>query len=193
MPPTVADLERAFRTYFEEMDRCAKFKCFWALLHMAVALPDVCAALQSNSGEAGDGGPYRAWCKDNFAGHFLSPNDRYGIRCALLHQGRTTPTGGGYGSYSFVQPSPSGSIVHNWVTPRERNITLDVGEMAQDTRAAMRTWFAKIQIPANARRLANVERHLLHLAREKAKSFTPPPPLPLGTLMNTTFSSTSTG
>src|ERR1700730_8909927 len=137
MPLTMADLESAFATYFDEMDRCQRYKCYWALLHMVVALPDICSALQSANGDAGSGGPYRAWCKENFVGKFLSPDDRYGIRCALLHQGRTTPAGGSYHSYSFVQPDPSGGEAHNWVTPEERNMTLDVGAMARDTRTAM--------------------------------------------------------
>jgi hypothetical protein len=188
MPLTIADLEAAFTTYFEEMARCEQSKCYWALLHMLVALPDICAALQSASGDAGDGGPYRAWCKDNFAGSYLSPDDRYGIRCALLHQGRTTAPGGRYLSYSFVQPSASGSVVHNWVTPGDRNITLDVGEMARDTKAAMRSWFQRLQLPGNKARLTYVERHLPHLARERPKRFLTPPP---GIGIDTTFSSTS--
>jgi hypothetical protein len=186
MPSTEADLESAFRTYFEEIERCKKHKCYWALLHMIVTLPDICAALQSDSGDAGNGGPYRAWCKDNFVGNYLTPEDRYGIRCALLHQGRTIPTGGRYASYSFVQPSPSGEIAHNLVTPGERNMTLDVGEMARDTEAAMLTWFKRLQLPGSAQRLANVERHLPGLAREKPKTFTPPTAISV----NTTFSST---
>src|SRR5262245_25330725 len=189
MPPTEADLENAFRAYFDEMDRCKKHKCYWALLHIVVALPDICAALQSNTGDAGDGGPYRAWCKNNFSRSYLSSEDRYQIRCALLHQGRTIPRGGRYRSYSFVQPSPSGEIAHNLVTPGEGNMTLDVGEMARDTKTAMVTWFKRLQRPENASPLANVERHLPYLAREKPKSFPPSTVISV----NTTFSSTSTG
>lgn len=184
MPPTVAELEQTFKTYFEELDRCESTKCYWALLHVVVALPDVCAALESTAGDAGNGGPYRAWCKEHFTGRYLTPDDRYAIRCALLHQGRTTPDRGTWLSYSFVQPSPSGQRVHNWVTPSERNITLDVGEMASETKHAMRNWFLKLQLPINATRAANVQKHLPHLAHEKPKTGVPG--------INQTFSSTST-
>ena len=166
---SVAEIEQAFQTYFDEMERCARAKCYWALLHIVVVLPDICAALQSANGDAGNGGPYQGWYKENFSGNYLSPVDRYKIRCALLHQGRTVVPSGSYASYSFIQPATSGSIAHNWVTPSERNMTLDVGEMARDTRAAMRTWFTKLQLPANATKLANVQRHLPLLAREKPK------------------------
>lgn len=185
MSLTTADLERGFKTYFEEMDRCREAKCYWALLHVVVMLPDVCAALESESGEAGGGGPYIAWSKANFTGHYLSAADRYEIRCALLHQGRTTVDAGRFASYSFVQPSASGEVAHNWVTPEDRNITLDVGEMARDTTAAIRSWFEKLQLPENSRKLKNVERHLHWLAKEKPKT------LP-GLSIDRTFSSTST-
>jgi hypothetical protein len=185
MPLTTADLESAFKTYFDEIDRCISRKCYWALLHVVVVLPDVCAALESDRGEAGSGGPYMAWCKANFTGRYLSAADRYEIRCALLHQGRTTVNTGRFVSYSFVQPFASNTSVHNWVTPNERNITLDVGEMARETKSAIRIWFEKLRQPAYARKSANVERHLRWLAREKPKTMP-------GLLGTTTFSSTST-
>src|SRR5262245_34573615 len=167
---TVAELETAFKTYFDEMDRCETLKCYWALLHMIVALPDICAALESKTGDAGNGGLYRAWCKQNFRKGALSGEDRYLIRCALLHQGRTIPAAGrgSYASYSFIQPGPSGATAHNWVSDG-RNITLDVGEMARDTRTAMKTWFDKLPNLPNAEKRANVVRNLRHLAKEKPK------------------------
>jgi len=185
---TAADLERAFKTYFDEIGRCTASKCYWALLHLVVVLPDICAALESPTGDSGSGGPYRAWCKENFAGGYLSAEDRYEIRCSLLHQGRTTVSRGRYASYSFVQPSPSGHITHNWVTNSERNITLDVGELARETISAMRTWFLKLLLPINRTRLANVQRNLPALAHEKPKTLSIPSGL--GALVNRTYSST---
>ena len=46
---TAADLERAFSVYFTEMESCEKAECYWALLHLAVILPDVCGALEFGS------------------------------------------------------------------------------------------------------------------------------------------------
>lgn len=185
---TAADLERAFKTYFDEIDRCISSKCYWALLHLVVVLPDICAALESPTGDAGSGGPYRAWCKENFAGGYLSAEDRYEIRCCLLHQGRTTVNRGRYTSYSFVQPSPSGGVAHNWVTESERNITLDVGQLARETVSAMRTWFLKVLLPINGARLENVKRNLPALAREKPKALSIS--TGLGASVNRTYSST---
>src|SRR5262249_48212310 len=39
------ELERAFALYFDEIARCRASGLYLALLHLLVALPDVCAAL----------------------------------------------------------------------------------------------------------------------------------------------------
>ncbi len=183
----VDEMEDAFKTYFEEMDRCVTAKCYWALLHMVVVMPDICAALESDDGEADDG-RYRNWCKRYLSTRkFLSPDDWHEIRCALLHQGRTVPKRGRYGSYSFVQPAPSGDVVHNWVAD-DRNITLDVGEMAREMKAAIRSWFIDLQDPTKKSALDNVRKHLPWLAREKPKIILGGP-----SITGTNFSSTSSG
>jgi hypothetical protein len=42
---TLADLEQAFKVHFDEMEKCEDKKCYWALLHLVVILPDICGAL----------------------------------------------------------------------------------------------------------------------------------------------------
>jgi hypothetical protein len=86
---TSAELEQAFSVYLIEMDRCEKANCFWALLHLAVIMPDVCGALEFGSA-TGIGKRYTDWCAANFPkSPKLTPADRYQIRCALLHEGST--------------------------------------------------------------------------------------------------------
>jgi hypothetical protein len=46
---TAADLEQAFSVYFTEMESCENAGCYWALLHLAVILPDVCGAFEFGS------------------------------------------------------------------------------------------------------------------------------------------------
>ncbi len=89
---TAEELERAFSTYVEEINRCLVTKCHWALLHILVILPDICAALESCDGKT-DGGRYRNWCKRYFPDdRRFTPGDRYAIRCALLHQRNVSTT-----------------------------------------------------------------------------------------------------
>ena len=40
-------LDKAFQTYWEDMERCRGAKAYWCLLHVTVCFPDICAALQS--------------------------------------------------------------------------------------------------------------------------------------------------
>jgi hypothetical protein len=57
--PGADDLDRAFALYFSEMERCVSAGCYFALLHVILALPDVCAALETPDART-DGDRYRA-------------------------------------------------------------------------------------------------------------------------------------
>lgn len=58
---------------------------------MAVALPDICGALQSENGKALQE-RYESWCHDNLKAGFenWTPKDLYSLRCGMLHQGRVS-------------------------------------------------------------------------------------------------------
>jgi hypothetical protein len=83
-------LEDALAVYFTEMDRCTSAKCYWALLQLAVIIPDVCGALELGAGTP-IGTRYTDWCAANFNSGALTPADRYNIRNALLPEGSTLP------------------------------------------------------------------------------------------------------
>jgi hypothetical protein len=73
-------------------------------------------------------------------------------------------------TFSYVRPAPAGSRAHEYLEPGEPIITLDVGQLATEVRAGICRWAADLQRVENATRLANVERHLPRLAREKPKT-----------------------
>lgn len=159
------DLSQAFTTYFEEIERCIAAKCYWSLIHLLVVLPAVCAALETPSGEAGQN-EYRNWCRRYFARDpKFTAADRYAMRVALVHQGRTTVDDAGqYRSYSFVPPT--GQNVHLTVrelSPSHKNVTVDVERLASETRRAMEAWFNDQQ---DTTRLVNVSQNLPLLARQ---------------------------
>jgi hypothetical protein len=58
-------------------------------------------------------------------------------------------------------------------TESERNITLDVSEMAHETKEAMVDWFAELQLPVNAAKATNVQKHLPNLAKKQPKTGVP--------------------
>jgi hypothetical protein len=173
--PSVAELEQAFKTYLDEMDRCEKYECFWALLHLAVVMPDICAALEHVNGTT-SGARYQDWCRRYWTSSTISARRRWEIRCALLHQGRTLLKSGE--TFSYVRPAGLGSKIHEYVNPGEANTTLEVDKLAAEVRTAMARWFDELQNPANATQASNVANHLPRVAREKPKNF--PPSAPIG-------------
>jgi hypothetical protein len=76
----------------------------------------------------------------------LSGEDCYGLRCALLHQGRLRPHGGNYNRIIFIEPH--GRIVmHNNVFNEALNI--DVTRFAVDMVESAEQWLvAAEQTPA---------------------------------------------
>lgn len=58
-----------------------------AALFVSLTLPDICAALEY---EKTSGKGYSKWVEENLTQYkgFLSGNDCYALRCALLHQGK---------------------------------------------------------------------------------------------------------
>ena len=49
---TLQQLRNDFALYIEEIERCENAKCYWALLHVLLALPDVCASLEADPAAA---------------------------------------------------------------------------------------------------------------------------------------------
>jgi hypothetical protein len=185
MPLTVDELEEGFKTYFAEMERCLRHECYWALLHIVVVLPDICAALETKNGQT-SGELYQRWCSSYWPSKRLSPEQRWSIRCALLHQGRAVLRTGE--SLSYIRPAPPGSRVHEYLDPTEKNITLEVDKLAAEVRKAIHAWASDLQKNrVNPTKLNNVRRHMRWLAKEKPKTL-PPGLIPPG---STTFPTTS--
>ena len=87
---TKAELEAALEPYFREMKGCYDYLLGWALLHLVVCMPDICAALTHGDTT---GSRYRQWCVDYLPSSVVNEHERYQIRCKLLHEGSTVPEG----------------------------------------------------------------------------------------------------
>lgn len=158
---TALELKQTFQTYFDEMDKCLRAGCYWALVHLIVIMPDICGALESEDGQA-TFEQYKQWAECHLAGSILQPNEWYGLRCVLLHQGRTLGGGGRYQNYVFS--APLGKVVHENVP--KGAVHLDVREMTKELQAAMDHWFTDIEANKNAGIVKNITRNLPALARE---------------------------
>src|SRR5262249_41367864 len=76
---TAKELEHAFSVYFAEMERCRRGATYWALLHVVLALPDICAALESENSWA-TGEKYVEWCRQYCPSGVPSPEDYRDLR-----------------------------------------------------------------------------------------------------------------
>jgi hypothetical protein len=152
---TRPQLEQAFKVYLGEMSRCATAKCYWALLHLVIIMPDICAALESTRGEAKPK-YYMDWCR-------ISPIEWYEIRNLILHQGRTKKLKGRYIGYSFHQPETYSTVVHRHLDGR--TLRLDVHELSREMREAMNRWFEEIEANIHLNHSQNVARNVSSLVR----------------------------
>jgi hypothetical protein len=158
-------LAGAFQVYFAEMARCEFARCYWALLHVMVCLPDICAALEADDGET-NGGRYVDWCNRRLTPDaLLTGADRWEMRCRLLHQGRGRVRRGQYKRFSFGQPNANNDTDHRRVDVGTRTLFLDVGLFAGELRAGVQGWAAALEGAPRSRRARNVARNMGDLVR----------------------------
>jgi hypothetical protein len=183
---TVDELESAFAVYFQEIERCRAAECYWALLHVIVILPDICAALEADNGWATQE-KYVDWCRRycptcNLG--MLTAEDYRDIRNIVLHQGRTLTQKGRY--YKFTRPTERGGRAHRLIYGPDL-VVLDVGELANDFMTSIRVWFRDLQAPEAQDRRANVQKNLPSLVTVREQE------LPLLKGVTFTVTQTATG
>ena len=173
---SVEQLRADFGVYFGEIDRCLQQECYWALLHLLLAMPDICGSLEDPNERVGK--RYTRWCSENMPSHpNVTPGDRYQMRNAVLHQGTTVPPNRAkdpteqsqYSYFSFVDPKNFQGPIHQTASggPKGGILNVDVAGLASDTRHAMEAWFLHLQ--ADTVKMAAVEGNLPSLARAKPK------------------------
>lgn len=173
---TVQQLRCDFALYFEEIDRCLDAKCYWALLHVLLALPDVCASLEADPASASRkvGDRYVNWCDLYLpVGPAVSGADRYQMRNALFHSGSTTAQNlaktyqTGYAHFSFVDPDTFDVAVHDTTNPNRTVLNVHVVKMAAETKQALDSWFNSLR--SNPVKMSCVEQNIGRLTRLQPK------------------------
>ena len=160
---TSGDLDSRFRVYWSEMNRCERAGAYWALLHVTVCLPDICAALQAPDGEA-KGKRYVAWCDTFAADPLISGAEWYRMRCKVLHQGRArTDASGRYSGFAFGQPAKTGHVDHKRVDSGILHV--DVGCLAVEMKGAVESWIRWLDAHPSSREAIAVEKNVQSLIR----------------------------
>lgn len=179
---SVSELDAVFAAYWNDMERCRSAGACWSLLHVVVCIPDICAALQSDNGET-SGPKYICWC-DQYAHHAtLSGQERYWMRCKVLHQGRaSTGNPGRYTGFAFTQPAPDGQIDH--LRLEGTTLVVDVGQLANEVKAAVGKWVAALGANPGGLEASNVVKHLPAMVRVRKKPMPPRPGATGSVVMN---------
>jgi hypothetical protein len=173
---TIEQLKNDFDLYLSEIEKCERTKCFWALLHVLLALPDVCASLETNpaSPKPKVGDRYVKWCETYLPrSATTSASDRYQMRNALLHSGSTTAKNLGethrtnYAHFSYVDPETFDVAVHDTTNPDRTVLNVHVTAMAAETKQALASWFSALQ--RDPIKMSCVEQNIGRLTRIQAK------------------------
>ncbi len=118
---------------------------YYVALFSALALPDICAALESANGEASKA-KFITWfdtyvaCK--YSGN-LDGESCYYFRCSMLHQGSTQHARGRYSRIIFLEPS-SNMIFHNNIMNDALNI--DIRIFCEDICVSAESWWKAVSL-----------------------------------------------
>lgn len=174
---TIEQLENDFALYIQEIERCEHAKCYLALLHVLLALPDVCASLEIDpaSPRPKVGDRYVEWCKAYLPiSHTVTADDRFQMRNALLHSGSTTAENLGtthrtnYVHFSYVDPESFDVKVHDTTNQDRTTLNVHVAAMAAETKKALGSWFNALQ--GDQDKMSHVEQNISRLTRIQPKS-----------------------
>lgn len=101
-------------TVLGEIERALNAELYYLAVVLALTLPDMCAALESDDGRTTPD-KYKAWYDANLAGDlgWLTAADCYSIRCGVVHQGRLGFPGKQFARVIFSVPTPQKNIFHN--------------------------------------------------------------------------------
>ena len=123
---------------------------YYVALFSALALPDVCGALDSPDGRATKT-RYISWFDahvtpryETARGPTLTGTDAHYFRCSMLHQGRTGHPASKFSRILFLEPGTSNVVLHNNVFNDALNI--DVRIFVQDILAAAEAWLAAAEV-----------------------------------------------
>lgn len=133
----------------DQIDLGIQNNLYYLSLLAALALPDICGALESANGQA-DRNKYIKWF-DKHIGvpkrYFLNGADCYYFRCAMLHQGSTMHKNSSFKRILFVEPGINTNTFHNNILNDALNI--DVKIFCTDLTNEARAWLITILSNAN--------------------------------------------
>jgi hypothetical protein len=133
--------------FFDQVSRASEVGLYYVALAGALMIPDVAGAMDADDGRATNA-TYKAWFDTYMGGKYsigsvtLTGEDCYGLRCAMLHQGRFKPHQGVYDRVIFVEPGPHGITLH--MNRLNNVLNIDVRIFVADMVEAARVWLSQV-------------------------------------------------
>ena len=128
------------RDFLDQIRKGLENHLYLISLFSALAIPDICGAIESDNGEA-NRQKYESWFNRYVAlkyDHFLDGKDCYYFRCSLLHQGSSQHIKNTYKRIIFVEPLGESMILHNNILNDALNI--DVKIFCKDLISGAEKW-----------------------------------------------------
>ena len=122
-------------------------------LQSTLAIPDICAALNSENGET-SGKKYIAWFNENvplLCDDYLDGEGVYNLRCSLLHQGKFTHPKQKYDRIIFQPPNKNKIIIHKMIAKMndENVLILNLTKFCDDILLSAKIWSFRNQNSEN--------------------------------------------
>ncbi len=153
-------------TILVEIDHALNAGLYYLAVMMAVALPDICAALESRNGETTKS-RYKDWYDANLLTKYpnFTADDCYSLRCGVIHQGRLGHSGMQYSRVLFTIPNAQQNVFHNNIIYDALN--LDAVIFCRDVMDSVREWFVEGQ------NNPQVQANLAHLVQLRPQGLSP--------------------
>ena len=133
----------------EQIQTASRAGQYYVALMSALAVPEICGALESPGGEA-DGKKYAAWFDTHVSPRYavrgttmLHGWDVYRFRCRMLHQPTHNIPTTGLSRIVFIEPGMSGVVPHNHKVFDMLNI--DVRIFIEDVAEGALLWLERAQ------------------------------------------------
>jgi hypothetical protein len=147
-PAYVARGEEQIRWMLSEIRSCLDAGLFHVVLFPALALPDICGAIQAQNGQA-TGGTYARWFDAYVAPRYMSDSGQciltgetcYQLRCAMLHQGRVTNKKMGYDAIMFLRPTER-TVRHKDIVNKQLHLAFE--QFCTDVIDGVERWLASV-------------------------------------------------
>lgn len=115
--------------YSNAIRHSLRSKNWFGALFLALAMPDICGALESPKDQVG--ARYRNWfdryLSSNYVPELFSAHDCYYLRCAALHQGLTEHPKAQNKEVVFITPPLGGHVFHlNFIESPDGEFTLQL-------------------------------------------------------------------